>query len=121
MTFFLRKTESWSAGNASKLHKTAKVSVIIEPSDNRYNSDLLCMVLAISQEKNTHGKTQQGLYNLKGSFTVTSLTVPTVHTYCKQVATKLFKCTLDQRIFMQKAAIFEKKTHIHSIIAQCND
>ena len=45
MKFFLRKTESWSAGNKSKLHKTEKVSVIIEPSDNRYNSDLVCMVL----------------------------------------------------------------------------
>jgi len=27
------------------LHKTEKISVIIEPSDNRYNSDLVCMVL----------------------------------------------------------------------------
>ena len=41
MKFFLRETESWSAGNKSKLHKTEKVSVIIEPSDNRYNSDLV--------------------------------------------------------------------------------
>ena len=45
MKFFLRETESWSAVNKSKLHKTEKVSVIIEPSDNRYNSDLVCMVL----------------------------------------------------------------------------
>ena len=46
MKFFLRETESWSAVNKSKLHKTEKVSVIIEPSDKRYNSDLVCMVLA---------------------------------------------------------------------------
>ena len=46
MKFFLRETESWSAVNKSKLHKTEKVSVIIEPSDSRYNSDLVCMVLA---------------------------------------------------------------------------
>ena len=45
MKFFLRETESWSAVNKSKLHKTEKVSVIIEPSDNQYNSDLVCMVL----------------------------------------------------------------------------
>ena len=45
MKFFLRETESWSAVNKSKMHKTEKVSVIIEPSDNRYNSDLVCMVL----------------------------------------------------------------------------
>ena len=45
MKFFLRETESWSAVNKSKLHKTEKVSVIIEPSDKRYNSDLVCMVL----------------------------------------------------------------------------
>ena len=47
MKFFLRETESWSAVNKSKLHKTEKVSFIIEPSDNRYNSDLVCMVLEI--------------------------------------------------------------------------
>ena len=45
MKFFLRETESWSALNKSKLHKTEKVSVIIERSDNRYNSDLVCVVL----------------------------------------------------------------------------
>ena len=50
MKFFLRETESWSAVNKSKLHKTEKVSVIIEPSDNRYNSDLVCMVLGNSKQ-----------------------------------------------------------------------
>ena len=68
----------------------------------------------ISQEKNTHGKTQRVF-----RCTVTSLTVPTVHTYCKQVATKLFKCTLNQRFLMQKAAIFEKKST--SILSLRND
>ena len=43
--FALRKTECWPVGNASKFHKTAKASVMIEPCDNRNNSDLLYMVL----------------------------------------------------------------------------
>ena len=49
MKFFLRNTETWSAGNKSKLDKTEKVSFVIEPSDKRYNFHLGCILLGKKQ------------------------------------------------------------------------
>ena len=50
-----------------------------------------------------------GSLQLKGVFHCDIIDGPHCTYLLKAVVTKLFKCTLDQRIFMQKAGIFEKK------------